>query len=188
MNKKGCAVKYSLYESSISCVLPTLLLLLCLLSIVLSGFFIKKFLFDSYDPAVYFLVALMIGPWIYVIIGLQQSGLFKRLFLRFSVDESGIHCFLFGKKQYEIGWDHIHTFGIIGFSFSYVNGVMILYSTDEKEYAPKNFTEINRISNEKLVIQYRADVWDALRQFMPFDMCEKLSYAVSRNQDCFHKR
>lgn len=188
MNKKGCAVNYSLYESSISYVLPTFLLLLCLLSIVLSCFFIKKFLLDSYDPAVYFLVALMIGPWIYVIIGLQQCGVFKRLFLRFSVDESGIHCYLFGKKQYEIRWDHIHTFGIVGFSFSYVNGIMILFSTDKKEYAPQKITEVNRISKEKMVIQYRADVWDTLTQFMPLDICEKLSYAVSRNQDCFHKR
>lgn len=188
MNKRGFQAKFCLYESSISFVLPVLLALLCLLSVALSSFFIKRFLLDSYDPAVYFLLAILIGPWIYVIVSLQRNGLLKRLFLRFSVDESGIHCFLLGKKCYSIDWDNIHTFAVIGFSFSYASGVMIIFSSDKKEYAPRNLREINRISQGRMVIQYRSDVWTALQQFMPTDMCEKLSYAISRNQDCFHKR
>lgn len=188
MHNRVFPKKYSLYDSSSSVFLPVILMLFCVLSIALSGFFMKRFVIDDYDPSVYVLLALTMGPWVYAIASLQRNGLLKRLFLRLYFDENGIHCFLLGKKRYQIAWEDIHTYAITGCSFSYASRRMMIFSTDPKEFAPKNRMEANRISQDRIVIQYRPEVWAALTQCMPADMCEKFSYAISKKQDCFHKR
>ena len=188
MNKRALSKKHSIYDSPSSVFLPVILMLFCVLSIVLSGFFMKRFLIDDYDPSVYVLLAVTIGPWVYVIVSLQRNGLLKRLFLQVYFAKNGIHCFLLGKKRYQIAWEDIHTYGFTGCSFSYARRSMMIFSTDPKEFAPKNRMEANRISQDRIVIQYRPEVWAALTQCMPADMCEKLGYAISKKQDCFHKR
>lgn len=188
MNNRVFSKKYSLYDSSSSVFLPVMLMLFCVLSIALSGFFMKRFLIDDYDPSAYILLALTIGPWAYVIVSLQRNGLLKRLFLRLYFDENGIHCFLLEKKRYLIAWEDIHTYGFTDCSFSYASRSMMIFSTDPKEFVPKNRMEANRISPCRIIIQYRSDVWAVMKQVMPADMCEKLGYAISKKQDCFHKR
>lgn len=188
MNKRALSKKYSIYDSSSSVFLPVMLMLFCVLSIVLSGFLMKRFLIDDYDPSVYVLLAVTIGPWVYAIVSLQRNGLLKRVFLRLYFDENGIHYFLLGKKRYQIAWEDIHTYAITDCSFSYASRSMMIFSTDPKEFVPKNRMEANRISQDRIVIQYRPEVWAALTQCMPADMCEKLGYAISKKQNCFHKR
>lgn len=186
--KKPNAIRFGIYDQYTTIILPMMLGLFCALSVGLSAFFIKRFLLDSFDPAVFLLLAIVLGPWIFVLIGLRKNGLLLRLFLRFTLDQEGIHCFLWGKEQYRIEWNRIHTFGLMGYSFSYAGGLLLLFSTDKKELAPKNLVEANRISGDRMIIRYRPEVWEALAEVMPADMGEKLDYALSRKQDCFHKR
>lgn len=188
MNKRISKKNYSIYDSSSSVFFPVMLMLFCVLSIALSGFFVKLFLIDHYDPAVFILFAILLGPWVYVIVRLQRSGLIQRIFLRLCFDKNGIRCFLLGRKRYQIAWEDIHTYGLIDCFFSYVSRSLMIFSTDPKEFAPQNRIEANRISPCRIIIQYRSDVWVALKQVMPADMCEKLDYAISKKQDCFHKR
>lgn len=180
--------KYSIYSSYTTVLLPVMLFLLCLLSVVLSIFFIKCFLIEDYDSAVYPLLAILVGPWVFILASMWKSGFMHRLFMRFQIEEDGIQCFLLGIKQYKIEWTDIHTFGVVGFSFSYVSGAYILFSKDKNEYAPRTLPEINTISHRRMIIQYRSDVWDALIRFMPTNMSKRLSDALSKKQDCFHKQ
>lgn len=186
--KKIRLKKYSIYDRYTTIVLPVMLGLFCALSVGLSAFFIKRFLLNSFDPAVFLLLAILIGPWIFVWIGLKRNGLLRRLFLRFTLDEAGIHCVLPFGGRYVIRWSEIHTFGTLGFAFSWAGGVMILFSTDKKELAPKNLVEANRVSRDRMIIRYRPEVWEALAEAMPDDMTQMLGHALSRKQDCFHKR
>ena len=45
-----------------------------------------------------------------------------------------------------------------------------------------------RKTEEQKMAEAIADIWDDLMRHMPEDMCKKLTYALSRKQDCFHKR
>lgn len=180
--------KHSIYTPYTTVFLSVMLFLLCILGIVLSIFFIMHFLIDDYDPTVYLLLAILVGPWVFVLASLWKSGFMQRLFLRIHIEEDGIQCFLLGRKLHKFEWADIRTFGVVGFSFSYVSGVYILFSKDKNEYAPKTLPEINMISHSRMIVQYRSEVWDALIQFMPTDMSKKLSDALSKKQDCFHKR
>lgn len=186
--KKPNAIRFGIYDRYTTFFLPVILGLFCALSVGLSAFFIKRFLLDSFDPAVFLLLAILIGPWIFVLIGLRKNGLLRRLFLRFTLDQEGIHCFLPFGGRYVIRWSEIHTFGTLGYSFSRAGGVLLLFSTDKKELAPKNLMEANRISGDRMIIRYRPEVWEVLMAVMPADMTQMLGYALSRKQDCFHKR
>lgn len=188
MNNSVKPVKYSIYDPCTTFLLPIMLALFCALSIGLSIFFLKRFLLHCYDPAVFLLLTVLICPWVYVFVNLHKNGLLLRLLLRLYFDEHGIHCSLFGKEKYMIEWGQIHTFGTLGYSFSWASGMLILFSTDKKELAPKNTVELNQISRKRMIIRYRPEVWEALMEVIPADMREKLNYAFSRKQDCFHKR
>lgn len=188
MNNSVKPVKYSIYDPYTTFFVPISLALFCTLSIGLSIFFIKRFFLDYYDPSIFLLLAVLICPWIYVLVNLHKNGMLLRLFLRFHVDKYGIHCSLLGKEQYTIEWDSIHTFATLGYSFSWAGGVLIIFSTDKKELAPRNLMEANRVSRERMIIQYRPEIWEALMEAVPDDMRKKLNYAFSRKQDCFHKR
>ena len=186
--KKTHVIRFGIYDRYTTLFLPGMLGLFCVLSGGLSVFFIKKFLLDIFDPAVFQLLAILIGPWIFVLTGLWKNGLLLRLLLRFALDEDGIHCFLPLGGGYTIPWREIHTFGTLGYSFSWAGGVLLMFSTDKKELAPQNLMEANRISPNRMIIRYRPEIWTALAETMPADMREKLQYAIARKQDCFHKR
>ena len=182
--KKTHVIRFGIYDRYTTLFLPGMLGLFCVLSGGLSVFFIKKFLLDNFDPAVFLLLAILIGPWIFVLTGLWKNGLLLRLLLRFSLDEEGIHCVLPVGGMYDIRWQDIRTFGTLGDFGS----TLLLFSTDKKEIAPKNRQEVHRISRNRMVIRCRPEIWTALAETMPADMREKLQYAIARKQDCFHKR
>ena len=188
MNKTTHAQKHGIYDIFTSLFLPIILTLFFILGIALSLFFIKRFLIERYDPTVFLLIAILLCPWIYIISELIRSGLMLRLLLRMKIDKIGIHCYLFGVKRYTIMWEDVRTYGIIGHSFAYVSKTLILFSLDAKEYAPLNSAGVYKVCENRLIIQYRTDIWDDLMRHMPEDMCKKLTYALSRKQDCFHKR
>lgn len=180
--------KFSIYDTYTAVFLPVVLVLLCALSVGVSVFFVKRFLVDDCDPVVFLLLAVLNVPWVYALASMWKSGFMQRLFLRLRIDESGIQGFLFGRKLYELPWADIRTFGVVGFSFSYVSGAHLLFSVQKDEYAPRTLPELNRVCHGRIIVQYRSDVWDALVRVMPTDMGRKLGEALSKKQDCFHKR
>lgn len=188
MGKRHQTKKYAIYEPYTTYGLLMYLILFSALIIALSCFFVWKFLIVQYTQGVFLLLLILWVPWVFVTIGLFRDGLMKRLLIRLMISREGICWSCFGHKKHIITWDCIHTFGIIGYSVAYVSRTLLLFSVDPKERAAKNITEANRISENRIVIQFRPDVWMELLQHMPEDMQAKLSYAISRKEDCFHKR
>ena len=188
MNKIIHSKKISIYDPYTTWGLILGLLLMYVIASALSGFFIWKFLITQRDYSVFVLLLVINIPWIWVTILLFQDKLFTRLSLRFGFDEEGIHCFRFGQKLYTIAWESIHTFGVIGYSAVYLSKRMLLFSTDSKETVAKSIPQINNVSQNRVIIQFRPEIWCMLSQCLPKDMFDKLSYSLSREQDCFHKR
>lgn len=125
--------------------------------------------------------------WLVVSISMVKSGLAYRLMLQISFDSSGIHYYLLGFHTHCIPWSDINTFGIYGYSVSYIQKELIIFSTNKYEYAPKTLPEANHISHNRIIVQYRRDVWQAMQPYLPKGMIEKLSDAIDKKQDCFHK-
>lgn len=180
--------RFSIYDPYTTVVLPIGILLLCGLSIGLSAFFIFKFVISTFNPISLLLIGVLLGPWIYIFIAAYQNGLIERLTIRLAIDSSGIHCYKFGRRQFSFFWDEIHTYGILNSSFSYADKKILLFSLNKREYAPKNNIEINTVSSERIILQYRNDLWLELRCYMPTDMKAKLDYSLLQNESCFHKR
>lgn len=188
MNKFKYSKRVSIYDPYTTWGLLVGLALMYIMASVLSGFFIWKFLILQRDFSVFVLLLVINIPWIWVTILLFRDDFLNRLLLRFGFDEDGIHCFRFGQKQYTIAWESIHTFGVAGYSTVYLSKRILIFSTDRKETAAKTVPQINRVSQNRVIIQFRPDIWYVLSQFLPRDMLDKLSYSLSRERDCFHKR
>lgn len=180
--------RYSIYDSYTTYMIPIFLLLMGITVVCISGFFIDKFIIQSFDPSVFLLLLILNGPWIFVLVRLLKEQYLKKLFLRFEINNDGIHCFGLGWRDFYITWESIHTYGLLGYSSSYSNKKLILLSTDKKEWAPKNLVEANRVSTSRLIIQYREDVWAALSKQLPHEMQKNMKYSIECNKDCFHKR
>ncbi len=130
----------------------------------------------------------LFGLWVVLSISMVRSGLAYRLLLQIGFDNSGIHYYILGFPISTMYWADIHTFGICGYSVSYIQRELILFSTNKQEFAPKNIQDANRVSKDRIIIQYRKDAWQAMQQYLPADIRNKLSCAIEKKQDCFHKR
>lgn len=188
MNKCIYSKKISIYDPYTTWGIILGLTLMYTMTIALTGFFAWKFLIIDCDPSVIILLFVINSPWIVVTVLLSRDKLINRLMLRLAFSSEGIHCFVLGKEKYTIAWGCIHTYGIIGYSTVYISKEMIFFSTNRKELVAKTLTEANVVSQNRVVVQIRPDSWRTLAKFLPLDMLDKLSYSLSKKEDCFHKR
>lgn len=178
--------KYSLYSPYESFILPfgwgigfnAILIFVC---IKMNG--------AGYESSV--IIGLLLPLWILwltVSISMVKSGLAYRLLAQISFDSSGVNCYFLGFPTHSISWTDIHTFGIYGYFVSYLQRELILFSMDKSEFAPKTIQEANFVSKSRIIIQYRESVWKEMQPYLPNDINKKLSAAIEKKQDCFHKR
>ena len=180
--------RFGVYEAYTTYIIPLFLVFLYLMVLGFSARFVYQGLIQDFDPSVFVLLLVLDGPFVFVTIQLFREKFLQRLLLRIEIKHDGIHGSGLGWEKFKITWDSIRTFGIVGASSKVSPRKLILFSTDKKELFPRNTIEANKVSSERLVFQYRRDVWDALSQYMPQDMLQKLNYALMQNRDCFHKR
>lgn len=112
---------------------------------------------------------------------------YSRFLIRCWFDEEGIH----GKGprlgDFDILWNHIRTYGIVVSSCSYLS-LGLTYVSTVQEYAPKDVGEATKISQNRLIFQYRKDFWAAFTEYMPADMQKHLNVSISSGCNGHYQR
>ena len=155
-----------------------------LLAAGLCAFFVYRFLISSYDPGVYLLLAILVGSMVLCDVGLYQAKVFSRFLTRFKADAEGIHCRL-GLKKWNVLWNDIHVFGIIGFTPWTGMGIIFLSTDADEKYSRKKCVSI---SGKRIVFQAEERIWSEISTYMPDDIKVKLRDSVDNKRDCFYRR
>ena len=117
-----------------------------------------------------------------------RCGILRRLLLITWVDEQGFHCKSLFHGTFSVPWGSIHTYGIAQYSVSYINAVVIFFSQNPSELAPKNIQEINVSNRNRLAFQYRKEIWNEIYRYMPIDMKKNFDDAFAHQRGGFFKR
>lgn len=189
--RKGKNV-YKLYDSFMTYYILGGLALWYVLSIGLCCFFTKRFLIDairkngSFDGTVLILYFIFLVPLIAISVGQRKEHGIDRYFVRCTFDKEGIHCFGLFWKAFDLPWENIRTYGLQGYSFSYCSIVFLFFNTEKEIFKDKK--QIARISNNRVVFQFRDEIIPPLMENMPEDMKKRLKEAVAAKRDCFVQR
>lgn len=151
-------------------------------------FCVRRFLIETFDPSVFLLLAIIITPFVFITFKFFHDGILKRFLLKCSIDDDGISYSGPLWKSRKINWSEVHTFGVYFYSVSYLSNTMIFFSTDRTELGPKTAKDAAVLSSNRVVIQYREDIWDALSEHMPSDIRKRIDEALRHQCNCFHKR
>ena len=157
-----------------------------LLILSLSFFFTKRFIVESYDPVAIILLIILLGPLVYVDLGLYRLKIYHRCFMKCKVNEAGIFCYGFGIKAWHIAWEDIHTYGITGYDTPNQPYALVFFSKIIQE--KNDLKQKIQINNQRIVIQMREEAWAALRPHMPTDMEKRISNAMAKKSDFLCRR
>lgn len=180
--------KYPIYDQYTTYFIPLMYIFLTTAVLGLCVFFVIRFLVMEFDPGVFPLLLVFIGPYSYTIFESIRTGYIQRLFLRIRVDAIGLHCSGLGWKAYTITWDSVRTYAVFSQSDPQYLRTLIMFSTIKEERPPSNYVEANFVSMNRVIFLYRSDVWEVLDKHMPQDIKKKLNYALNDKRSCFHRR
>ena len=138
------------------------------------------------DPCLWYFIAIMIYlPFVIIYIYFAKHRTFRRGFMGYRFSEEGIHCSGLGWGRFVVSWDSIHTYGYFDNSVSVYGIQMFFFSQDPKELYKKKDLDFRR---DRLILQYRPEIWQAACEYMPEDMKKRLEECLRRNRDGFFKR
>lgn len=152
---------------------------------LLCGFFVHRFIIETYDPGIFLILLPLVGSVIYIDIGLFKFQLFHRCFLNFDVDEAGVRCYGMGFAPWVIHWNEIHTYGLTGYGKHGQPFAFIFLSKSPFEKSPE---QIIHISKQRIIIQVRKETVSALEKYLPADMMKRITTAIRNQTDCLYRR
>jgi len=159
---------------------------LYVLDLGLCAFFCYRFLYQTFDPSVFLLLATLIIPLVLIPILAHPHQVLSRFLVRCRIDESGLHCFGLGWKSWDIAWQDICIYGIQWQgSSNYPYGLLSFSKDAEEQFHIKNFI---RLTPNRVVFEVRPELWRLLCQFMPEDIHKKLAWSMETKRNCFYKR
>lgn len=161
------------------------LLFLHVLCFGLSMFFIYKFMFLTYDPAVFVLLIIIIGSVMLVDLVSNRTQAISRFFLRCTLNKDGIICRGPGFKAWNIRWDEICFYGISGFTLPYRMGIIFLSKNPKEVFNKDKFAEL---TNQRIVFEACDETFDKLRIYMPTEMQDRLLVSMKSQKDCCFRR
>ena len=183
-----CDRKYPIYDQYTTYFTLLVFIILTTSVLGLCVFFMIRFLVMDFDPLVFPLLLVFLGPYSYTIFESIRTGYIQRLLLRIRIDAVGLHCSGLGWKTHTITWDSVRTYAVFSQSDPQYLRTIIMFSTVKQEHYPSNYVEANFVSMNRAIFQYRSDVWDVLNKHMPQDIKKKINYALNEKKSCFHKR
>lgn len=136
------------------------------------------------DPGTLLLIAFFIVLMIVWDIMLCKTQTYSRFLTRFKADSEGIHCRL-GLKKWNVLWNDIHVYGIIGFSAWTGMGIIFLSTDADEKHIPKKCVSI---SEKRIVFQAEERIWSEISTYMPNDIKSKLRRSIDNKQDCYYRR
>ena len=83
----------------------------------LGVFFVKIFIIEDYDPAVFLLLLMLPGGVLALDFICIKEGLYSRLLLRCRITDEGIVCSGIGWKRFTLAWDDVKVYGVAGYSW-----------------------------------------------------------------------
>ncbi len=163
------------------------ILILHLLCFSLSAFFIYRFIILKEDYSALGLVAFFfLAPIIVDMLMIKSKfKLIRRMLAKCTISKNGLDFSGIGFGRWTITWNDIKTYGITGFD-SKQPYIFIFFS---KNYNEKHDTKsVLDINPNRIVFQYRYDIWEELSKNLPEDMIKRLSYSVDKRRDGFYRR
>jgi len=151
---------------------------------MLCGFFVYKFMMITFDPGVFVLLFVLLGPLVICDTMAKNTQAFSRFLVRCTMDSEGIYCTSIAKK-WRIRWDDICIFGVTGFSSTLKKGIAFLSSDSDEKYQKKTLTHI---SQKRLAFSVEDGIWENFRAYMPEDIRKKLEKSINNTYDCFYRR
>ena len=151
----------------------------------LGAFFVKQFFIDSYDPAAYILLFMLIGFLVVTTVPLVKYQFFHRCFLRFRMDNDGLEWYFFRSHSQRLKWSEVRTYGVTGYDRKHQPEAFVFFSMDPNERCDTK--QKMCFGKHRVVIQIREESLCALEQYLPPEM-RKAIVAIEKRQDCFYKR
>ena len=137
------------------------------------------------DLTVWCLVIMVYIAFAIIYIIFAKHRTLDRYLMGYRFSEEGIHCSGLGWGRFVVTWDSIHTYGYFDNSVSVYGIQMFFFSQDPKELYKKKDLDFRR---DRLILQYRPEIWQAACEHMPEDMKKRLEECLRRNRDGFFKR
>ena len=143
------------------------------LALGLCSFWVYRFLYVTYDPGVYILLAFFLGMTILCDISLSRVQGFSRFLFRCKVDKQGFCVHKPFGKVLQMNWTDIQSYGLLCMysDFSYN---LLFFSTHKHEKR----VEAVVISSERISFQIDSKKWEEIKEYIPSDMSDNLQTAI----------
>ena len=139
------------------------------------------------DPGGWAIIILFLIMWIITDSVLIRQHLFGRLFLNYNFYDDGIHCSGLGWGKFDVPWSSIHTYGFADNSNVGTRFRFFYFSQDPCENM-NNSRSMLELRKDRLILQHRVDVWEAVKEYMPADMKRNLEDCLRHNRGgCFRR-
>ena len=124
-----------------------------------------------------------------------KDGLLIRFGTVVRFTEDGLECFTPFWGRYRILWDEIHSYGIFHSSYegsSYMACDLMYFSKDKERLPrrgkPLDRKEKGRIGRDRILIQYRDDIWAEMQAVLPEPLKMVLADSLRSGRDCHARR
>ena len=156
------------------------------LTLILNIYFYIHFIMNG-DMSGWVLIILPWTCFIPVDIMMFKQHLLGRLFIKYQFDVNGIHCSGLGWGKFTVLWCSIHTYGFADNSNVGTRFRFFYFSQDPCENM-KNIRSMLTLRKDRLILQHRVDVWEAVKEYMPADMKRNLEDCLRHNRGgCFRR-
>lgn len=170
----------SIYMLVVGSVMITLLIL------GLSVFFINKFFITSYDPTAYILLFLLFSMLISYHVALLRVQAYQRCFYRFRMDSTGIECYDCFGVHIKMKWDEIRTYGVTGHDHLETHYTFIFFSKIANE--PCDAGQMTTINRDRFVMEASTKSVNYLKSKLPEEFLKHIIPALERKPDVIHRR
>ena len=152
-----------------------------------SIFFFIHFVLQG-DPSGWILIAISVLPFIILNVYLIRKSFWNRYLLFYSFEDDGIHCSGLGWGRFTVPWISIRCYGFVDASYMMTSYRIVFFSQDIKEIQPKTREELLLTRKDRLIMQYRENIYEAAKKHMPADIKRNLEDCFRHNRGGFFRR